>query len=194
MTDRNVDRVVMGFEIPAAAFQSINAFFIITLAPLFNFLWLALARRGWEPSTPTKFALSLVQLGLGFLLLVYGAGLASDPTQVAVIWIVLLYLLHTTGELCISPVGLSMTSRLSVPSVVGMMMGCWFLASAAGNYVSGTIAAMTGSATIGGEIVDPAAALQNYMDVYQSAGLYSIAAGLLALALVPIIKHYMHSS
>jgi POT family proton-dependent oligopeptide transporter len=194
MTDRNVDRVVMGFEIPAAAFQSINAFFIITLAPLFNFLWLALARRGWEPSTPTKFALSLVQLGLGFLLLVYGAGLASDPTQVAVIWIVLLYLLHTTGELCISPVGLSMTSRLSVPSVVGMMMGCWFLASAAGNYVSGTIAAMTGSATIGGEIVDPAAALQNYMDVYQSAGLYSIAAGLLTLALVPIIKHYMHSS
>jgi POT family proton-dependent oligopeptide transporter len=194
MTDRNVDRVVFGFEIPAAAFQSINAFFIITLAPLFNILWLTLAKRGWEPSTPTKFALSLIQLGLGFLLLVYGAGLATDPTQVAVLWIVLLYLLHTTGELCISPVGLSMTSKLSVPSVVGMMMGCWFLASAAGNYVSGTIAAMTGSATIGGEVADPAAALQTYMDVYQTAGLYSIAAGLLALALVPIIKHYMHNA
>ena len=194
MTDRNVDRVILGFEIPAAAFQSINAFFIITLAPLFNFLWLSLARRGWEPSTPTKFALSLIQLGLGFLLLVYGASVADDPTQVAVIWIVLLYLLHTTGELCISPVGLSMTSRLSVPSVVGMMMGCWFLASAAGNYVSGTIAAMTGSSTVGGEVVDPAAALQTYMDVYQTAGLYSIAAGLLALGLVPIIKHYMHDA
>ena len=194
MTDRNVDRVILGFEIPAAAFQSINAFFIITLAPLFNFLWITLARRGWEPSTPTKFALSLIQLGLGFLLLVYGAGLATDPTQVAVIWIVLLYLLHTTGELCISPVGLSMTSRLSVPGVVGMMMGCWFLASAAGNYVSGTIAAMTGSATVGGEVVDPAAALQTYMDVYQTAGLYSIVVGLLALALVPIIKHYMHDA
>ncbi|MDA9296600.1 peptide MFS transporter [Gammaproteobacteria bacterium] len=194
MTDRNVDRVILGFEIPAAAFQSINAFFIITLAPLFNFLWITLARRGWEPSTPTKFALSLIQLGLGFLLLVYGAGLATDPTQVAVIWIVLLYLLHTTGELCISPVGLSMTSRLSVPGVVGMMMGCWFLASAAGNYVSGTIAAMTGSATVGGEVVDPAIALQTYMDVYQTAGLYSIVVGLLALALVPIIKHYMHDA
>jgi proton-dependent oligopeptide transporter, POT family len=107
---------------------------------------------------------------------------------------VLLYLLHTTGELCISPVGLSMTSRLSVPGVVGMMMGCWFLASAAGNYVSGTIAAMTGSDTVGGEIVDPAAALQTYMDVYQTAGLYSIAAGLLALLIVPIIKHYMHAA
>ncbi|MDA0804207.1 MAG: peptide MFS transporter [Proteobacteria bacterium] len=194
MTDRNVDRVLFGFEIPAAAFQSINAFFIITLAPLFNFLWISLARRGWEPSTPAKFALSLIQLGLGFLLLVYGASLATDPTQVAVIWIVLLYLLHTTGELCISPVGLSMTSRLSVPGVVGMMMGCWFLASAAGNYVSGTIAAMTGSDTVGGEIVDPAAALQTYMDVYQTAGLYSIAAGLLALLIVPIIKHYMHAA
>ncbi|MBL6805634.1 MAG: peptide MFS transporter [Pseudomonadales bacterium] len=194
MTDRNVDRVLFGFEIPAAAFQSINAFFIITLAPLFNLLWISLARRGWEPSTPAKFALSLIQLGLGFLLLVYGASLATDPTQVAVIWIVLLYLLHTTGELCISPVGLSMTSRLSVPGVVGMMMGCWFLASAAGNYVSGTIAAMTGSDTVGGEIVDPAAALQTYMDVYQTAGLYSIAAGLLALLIVPIIKHYMHAA
>jgi proton-dependent oligopeptide transporter, POT family len=194
MTDRNVDRVLFGFEIPAAAFQSITAFFIITLAPLFNFLWISLARRGWEPSTPAKFALSLIQLGLGFLLLVYGASLATDPTQVAVIWIVLLYLLHTTGELCISPVGLSMTSRLSVPGVVGMMMGCWFLASAAGNYVSGTIAAMTGSDTVGGEIVDPAAALQTYMDVYQTAGLYSIAAGLLALLIVPIIKHYMHAA
>lgn len=194
MTDRNIDRVIFGFEVPAAAFQSVNAFFIITLAPLFNILWLSLAKRGWEPSTPTKFALSIIQLGLGFLVLVYGASVATDPTQVAIIWIVLLYFLHTTGELCISPVGLSMTSRLSVPRVVGMMMGCWFLASAAGNYVSGTIAAMTGSATVGGEVVDPAAALQTYLDVYQSAGLYSIAAGLLALAIVPIIKHYMHDA
>jgi proton-dependent oligopeptide transporter, POT family len=133
MTDRNVDRVVFGFEIPAAAFQSVNAFFIITLAPLFNLLWLGLAKRGWEPSTPMKFALSLIQLGLGFLFLVYGASLATDATQVALIWLILVYLLHTTGELCISPVGLSMTTKLSVPGVVGMMMGCWFLASAAGN-------------------------------------------------------------
>ncbi|HJO12040.1 MAG TPA: peptide MFS transporter, partial [Gammaproteobacteria bacterium] len=145
MTDRNVDRVVFGFEIPAAVFQSVNAFFIITLAPLFNALWIYLARNGWEPTTPMKFALSLIQLGLGFLFLVYGASLAGDPTQVALVWLVMLYFLHTTGELCISPVGLSMTTKLSMPKVVGMMMGCWFLASAAGNYVSGIIAAMTGS-------------------------------------------------
>ena len=155
-------------------------------------IWIALARRGWEPSTPMKFALSLIQLGLGFLFLVYGASLATDPTQVALIWLVLLYLLHTTGELCISPVGLSMTTKLSVPGVVGMMMGCWFLASAAGNYVSGTIAAMTGSDTVGGEVVDPAAALTTYMDVYYTAGLYSIAVGVFAIFLVPVLKRFMH--
>jgi len=154
MTDRNVDRVIFGFEIHAAVFQSVNATFIILLAPLFSALWIFLGRRGLDPSTPMKFALALIQLGIGFLLLVYGASRATDPTQVALIWLVLLYLLHTMGELCISPVGLSMTTKLSVPSVVGMMMGCWFLASAAGNYVSGQIAAMTGSGTVGGELVE----------------------------------------
>lgn len=192
MTDRNIDREVFGFVIPAAAFQSVNAFFIITLAPLFSMVWLSLSRRGWEPSTPMKFALSLIQLGLGFLFLVYGASIATDATQVALIWLILLYLMHTAGELCISPVGLSMTTKLSVPKVVGMMMGCWFLASAAGNYVSGTIAAMTGSDTIGGEVTDPAAALANYMDVYSTAGWYSVGAGVAAMLLVPVLKHFMH--
>ena len=192
MADRNIDRIVFGFEIPAAAFQSVNAFFIITLAPLFSMMWVYLARRGWEPSTPMKFALSLIQLGLGFLFLVYGASLAGDPTQVALLWLVLLYLLHTTGELCISPVGLSMTTKLSVPGVVGMMMGCWFLASAAGNYVSGTIAAMTGSDTVGGEVTDPAAALNSYMEVYTTAGWYSIGAGVLAVFLAPLLIRFMH--
>ena len=192
MTDRNIDRVILGFEIPAAAFQSVNAFFIIVLAPLFNLMWIYLAHRGWEPSTPMKFSLSLIQLGLGFLLLVYGASIATDSTQVALIWLVLLYLLHTTGELCISPVGLSMTTKLSVPRVVGMMMGCWFLASAAGNYVSGTIAAMTGSDTVGGEVTDPTAALASYMEIYATAGWYSIGAGVLAVFLVPLLRHFMH--
>lgn len=192
MADRNIDRVVFGLEVPVVWFQSINAFFIMTLAPVFSAAWVYLARRGWEPSTPLKFALSLIQLGLGFLFLVYGASIATDPTSVALIWLVLLYLLHTTGELCISPVGLSMTTKLSVPGVVGMMMGCWFLATAGGNYISGTIAAMTGSDTIGGEVVDPAAALAVYMDVYTTAGWYSIGIGVGAILLVPVLKHFMH--
>ncbi len=192
MADRNVDRFIFGYEVPAAVFQSVNAFFIIALAPVFGWLWTSLAKNGIELTAPTKFALSLILLGLGFLVLVYGSALAVDPTQVALIWLVLLYFFHTTGELCISPVGLSMTTKLSVPNVVGMMMGCWFLAMAAGNYVSGTIASMTGSDTIQGEVADPAAALASYMDVYQTAGLYSIAAGVLAMIFVPLLRHFMH--
>lgn len=192
MADRNVDRIVFGLELPAAIFQSVNAFFIITLAPLFNIAWIFLSRRGWEPSTPVKFAMALIQLGLGFLVLVYGASIATDPTQIALIWLLLLYLLHTTAELCISPVGLSMTTKLSVPGVVGMMMGCWFLAMAGGNYISGSIAAMTGSDTIGGEVVDPATALTTYMDVYFMAGIGSIGAGVLAIFLVPVLTRFMH--
>ncbi len=192
MTDRNVDRMIFGYEIHAAVFQSVNAAFIILLAPLFSFLWLYLGRKGMEPSTPMKFALSLIQLGLGFLLLVYGATQAEDPARVALIWLVLLYLLHTMGELCISPVGLSMTTKLSVPAVAGMMMGCWFLASAAGNYVSGQIAAMTGSDTIGGEVVDAGAALATYIDVYSAAGWYSIGCGAAAMLLAPLLRHFMH--
>tara|TARA_Y100000385_G_scaffold222571_1_gene232535 strand:- start:1007 stop:2563 length:1557 start_codon:yes stop_codon:yes gene_type:complete len=194
MTDRNFDRVILGLEIPAAAFQSVNAFFIILLAPLFNVAWIALAKKGWEPSTPAKFALALIQLGIGFLLLVYGASIAADPAKVALIWLILMYLLHTTGELCISPVGLSMTSRLSTPSVVGMMMGCWFLASAAGNYVSGMIAGLTGSGNIEGSPIDPEIALQSYIEVYMAAGFYSLAIGIFALILTPLIKKFMHES
>jgi len=194
MTDRNFDRVILGLEIPAAAFQSVNAFFIILLAPLFNVAWVALAKKGWEPSTPAKFALALIQLGIGFLLLVYGASLAADPAKVALIWLILMYLLHTTGELCISPVGLSMTSRLSTPSVVGMMMGCWFLASAAGNYVSGMIAGLTGSGNIEGSPIDPEIALQSYIEVYMAAGFYSLAIGIFALIITPLIKKFMHES
>ncbi len=192
MADRNVDRIVFGIELPASIFQSVNAFFIITLAPIFNVVWISLSRRGWEPSTPMKFALALIQLGLGFLFLVYGASIATDPTQIALIWLILLYLLHTTAELCLSPVGLSMTTKLSVPGVVGMMMGCWFLAMAGGNYISGTIAAMTGSDTIGGEVVDPAAALATYMEVYFAAGIGSIGVGVLAIFLTPVLTHFMH--
>ena len=192
MADRNVDRVVFGAELPAAIFQSVNAFFIILLAPLFSLLWVTLAKLGLEPSTPMKFALSLIQLGLGFICLVYGASLAPSPTHVALVWLLLLYLLHTMGELCISPVGLSMTTKLSVPQLVGMMMGCWFLASAAGNYVSGTIAAMTGADTLQGEVVDAGVALEGYMMVYSAAGWYSIAVGILALLLVPLLRRGMH--
>ena len=192
MIDRNVDRVFLGWEMKASMFQSINAFFIFALAPLFGLLWVWLSKKGWEPSTPMKFALCLFQVGLGFLVMVYGASIAPNPSEVAVIWVILLFLLHTTGELCMSPVGLSMTTKLSVPKVVGMMMGVWFLCSAAGNFVSGLIAKAAGAETVGGVVVDKAAALAGYMEVYQTVGYFAIGAGIFAVLVTPVCKKMMH--
>ena len=115
-------------------FQSLNAGFIFTIAPLFAMLWIALAKRNMEPSTPIKFSIGIILVGLGFLALVYGMR-SSEGLQTGVFWIILIYLLHTLGELCLSPVGLSSVTKLSPQRIVGFMMGMWFFASAAGNYV-----------------------------------------------------------
>ena len=124
LTDRGVDRTILGWEVPASMFQSLNAFFIFTLAPLFAFMWLALARRNIEPSTPLKFAIGIMFVGIGFLVLVFGMK-SSAGVQTGVFWIMLIYLLHTIGELCLSPVGLSSVTKLSPKRIVGMMMGMW---------------------------------------------------------------------
>ena len=155
-TERNVDKQLFGMRIQASQFQAFNPAFIILLAPVFSWLWVALARRRFEPSTPAKFGLGVVQVGLGFAALVYGAQQADTNGIVAAGWLALAYLLHTTGELCLSPVGLSMVTKLSVPRVVGLMMGVWFLSSAFSHYVAGLIAAgasvseTPGAAVVGG--------------------------------------------
>ena len=141
-TDRVVDRNLAGIEIAASQFQSLNAGFILLLGLPFAALWAALARRGREPGIAAKFALGIIQAGLGFGALVLGIELADEAGKVAMIWIVLAYLLHTTGELCLSPVGLSMVTKLTPARVTGMMMGTWFLAVAFADYVSGVLAAM----------------------------------------------------
>ncbi len=192
LTDRAVDRSLLGFEIPASMFQSLNSLFIFTLAPLFSILWITLARRGWEPSTPVKFALGVFQVGLGFLVLVFGLQMGADDARMSMIWIVMIYFLHTTGELCLSPVGLSMITKLSVKRVVGMMMGVWFLASGFANYVAGTIAATTGAETIGGEITDLAAAKTNYATVYTNIGWIAVGIALVIFLVSPILRRGMH--
>lgn len=191
LADRNVDRVLFGYEIPASMFQSLNAGFIFALAPFFAMLWIKLASKGLEPSTPAKFGLGIIQLGLGFLVLVFGMS-TSNPGETGMIWLVLIYLLHTTGELCLSPVGLSMVTKLSVKRVVGMMMGAWFLASGFANFVSARIAQMTAVETEGGEIVDAAAAAVTYSKVYTDVGLLAIGIGVAMIVISPILKKYMH--
>ncbi len=190
--DRAVDRVLFGYELPASIFQSFNAFFIFLLAPVFSILWTKLAKRGLEPSTPVKFGLALLQVGLGFLVLVFGARLAGTEQGVSMIWLVLIYLFHTTGELCLSPVGLSMITKLSVPRIVGMMMGVWFLASAGANFIASKIAQLTSSKTITGEALNQTSALMRTLDVYDNVGWFAVAIGVFLLLISPLLRRGMH--
>ena len=194
LTDRGVDRVIFGWEVPASMFQSLNAGFIFTIAPLFALLWIALAKRNMEPSTPIKFSIGIVFVGLGFLALVYGMK-SSVGLQTGVVWIILIYLLHTLGELCLSPVGLSSVTKLSPQRIVGFMMGMWFFASAAGNYVAGLIARATSSESSGvsGEVYN-LSQKQSFIDVYTDVGLMAIGCGIILALITPLLKKLMHGS
>lgn len=132
-------REILDFTVPAGWFQSINPIFIIILAPFFGALWIKLGQRNMDPSIPVKFALGLIFLGLGFFVMVAAAKLAIDA-KVGAYWLILTYLLHTTGELCLSPVGLSTITKLAPKRIVGQMMGIWFLATSLGNLIAGLVA------------------------------------------------------
>ncbi len=194
LTDRGVNRVIFGWEVPASMFQSLNAGFIFTIAPLFAMLWIALAKRNMEPSTPIKFSIGIIFVGLGFLALVYGMR-SSEGLQTGVFWIILIYLLHTLGELCLSPVGLSSVTKLSPQRIVGFMMGMWFFASAAGNYVAGLIARATASESSGisNDVFD-LIQKQSFMDVYTDVGLMAIGCGIFLAILTPILKKLTHGA
>ena len=182
-TDRHVDRA--GVE--ASMFQSINAIYIILLAPVFAALWQWLGRRGKEPSTPLKFGLGVVQVGLGFLVLVWGAEAVGINVPTPVIFIFLIYLLHTTGELCLSPVGLSAMNRLAPAHMASLIMGTWFFASATGNFAAGLIAAATGAEGVGEE-----AGKAQVLDVYSTVGWTAVAIGVGVMLVSPLIKKLMH--
>src|SRR5690606_11505716 len=183
-TDRYVDRA--GVE--ASIFQSINPIYIILLAPLFAALWTWLGRKGLEPSAPAKFGLAMVQLGAGFLVLVFGAQMVGMENMTPVIFIFLIYLLHTTGELCLSPVGLSAMNRLAPAHMASLIMGTWFFASATGNFAAGLIAAATGAE----EAVGAGAAKETVLGVYTTVGWVAIGVGVGILAVSPLIKRLMH--
>lgn len=188
-TDRNVD---MGDIFTAGMFQSLNPFFIFIFAPIFAWLWVRLSQKGLEPSTPTKFALGVLQVGLGFAVLIFGASQAGPDGKVAVIWLALMYLLHTTGELCISPVGLSMVTRLSVAKVGGMMMGVWFLSSSFAAYVAGIIAGLMAIPEQGGMQQDGLASLMIYTSVFEKLALVAVVVGIFMLLVAPFLHRRMH--
>jgi POT family proton-dependent oligopeptide transporter len=139
--ERLTDRDYFGWEMPASWLQSVNALCIVLLAPVFSAIWLWLGAR--NPSIPAKFALGLVQLGAGFLVMAWASVHAAGGGLVSPAWLVATYFLHTTGELCLSPVGLSSMTKLSPPRFVGQMMGIWFVAAALGNLIAGRVAGLT---------------------------------------------------
>jgi POT family proton-dependent oligopeptide transporter len=191
--DRNTDLHLVGsLSIPAAQTQFFNSFYIVTLAPLFSAMWIWLGRRGLEPSTPVKFGLALAGVGAGFLFLVLGARFADAAFKVSVWWLAGLYLIHTISELCISPVGLSMITKLSLVRIVGLMMGVWFLSIAVAQYVAGAIAQVASVDTVGGEVTNPKLSLDTYIHVFTVIGWVSMAIGGVLLLLSRPIRKLMH--
>jgi POT family proton-dependent oligopeptide transporter len=180
-TDRYVDRA----GVPTSLFQSINPIYIVLLAPLFAGLWQVLGRRGLEPSAPAKFGLGLTQLGLGFLVFVWGANSVGSAALTPVLFLFLIYLLHTTGELCLSPVGLSAMARLAPLHLASFVMGAWFYMTAVGNFVAGKIGEATGGE--GGEM-----SKELVLTIYTKIGWVAIGVSLVVLALSPLVKRWMH--
>ncbi len=187
-TDRNIDKGIF----TAGMFQSLNPAFIIILAPLFAYIWVKLSQKDREPSTPVKFALAIFQVGLGFAVLVLGISQAGEDGQVAVIWLVLMYLLHTTGELCLSPVGLSMVTKLSVQKVAAMMMGVWFLSSALAAYAGGMIAGLMAIEDSPGSTVSPLDSLAVYSNVFESLAWLAVLMGVGLFLVSPWLSRKMH--
>ena len=180
-TDRYVDRGT----VPASLFQSINPIYIILLAPLFAALWQWLGRRGQEPSAPAKFGLALAQMGLANLVLVWGAQAYGLAAMTPVLFVFLYYLLATTGELCLSPVGLSAMNRLAPSYLASLIMGAWFYMTAVGNFVAGKIGEATGGH--GGEM-----SKDKLLEIYEMFGWVAIGAAVVVLLLSRFVKSWMH--
>jgi POT family proton-dependent oligopeptide transporter len=187
---------VGGSDIKATVFQAANPVFIVVFGLAFTALWGFLSARRWEPSTPIKFALGLLQLGLGFGALWYGAQHADSRGMVGMSWLLLGYLLHTTGELCLSPVGLSMVTILSPKRMVSTVMGAWFLATAFSQYLAGIIATFTGVLhEVGGEqrVPAPIETVGIYGDVFGTIGITAIVSAGTLFALAPLLTRWTHA-
>jgi POT family proton-dependent oligopeptide transporter len=183
LADRIVDRDLGGWEFPTAWFQSVNSVAIITLAPVLAWLWVRMGRN--NPSIPRKFGLGLLFNGLAFLLLVFALKtMVSDAGKIPFWTLFMVYVIQSIGELCLSPIGLSMTTKLAPARLGGLAMGCWFLSIAIGNNLSGIFAGhVSGS---GGMTVDSAQAGYNF-------GFYAlVAAGVLMFLIAPFVRKLMH--
>lgn len=185
--EKVVSHNILGFEVTAAQFQALNPIFIIALGPLLATLWMRLGAKGSEPFPPFKFVLALAQVALGFGALVLGIKLADANGVVSPIWLVLAYLFHTTGELCLSPVGLSMVSKLSPTRVCSAVMGLWFLSISFANYIAGLLAQMTATDGIAGGAV-----LSTYSDAFSTIMYIGLVGALLLILIMPFLNRVFY--
>lgn len=192
--DRNVDMNFMGIHLSSAALNnSINGAMVVIMSPIFGWLWIKLAKINANPNSLIKFGLGLIQLGIGFYMFVLGAQTAHDG-MVNLFWFAMGYFFMTTGELCLSPIGLSAITKLSPPKMVGLMMGMWFLASAFGQYMAGIIGTMMAippdSAT-GGKM-SAVQSLPIYTGIFSQITIVSVASGIFLLLLYPLLRKFMY--
>ncbi|MFC2123742.1 peptide MFS transporter [Bacteroidota bacterium] len=187
LTDRYVNR----HGIDASQFQAVNPLYIIILAPFFTWLWGKLSRNKMEPFTPYKFFIGLIQMAIGYAIIVFGArSIIGSDSLMPVIFLMGMYLFHTTGELSLSPVGLSIVTKLSPAKIVGFVMGSWFLSIAFAHKIAGVLGQMIASP---GNGTDRDTALGAYADVYMTWGVYVVlGAAVVLLILSPILKKWMH--
>jgi len=193
--DRNTDRSVFGlFSISAPQTQNFNPICIVLFAPLMSMLWTGLARRGLEPTIPVKFSIALMGVGAGFLFLVFGSTFAGAGSnfQVGLWWLAGLYLIHSLAELCISPVGLSMVTKLSIARVVGLMMGVWFLSISVAQYFAGVVAQFMSVETVGGQVTNLKVSLDTYTSTFTFIAWIAIGAGVLLFLLSWPLQKWMH--
>ena len=183
-----------GQSMTAGQTQTFNSGFILIFAPVFSAIWAWLGQRRLDPNPAVKFGLGLVQVGAGFFILVFGASQASAGFQVPIIYLALAYLLHTTGELCLSPVGLSQMTRLAPAAMLSTIMATWFLASSWAQSIGAMVAQMTAAETVAGQVLDPGAALATYTHVFGLIGWVGVGAGVLLLALSPLLGKMVHGA
>lgn len=197
VTESMVGMIANGTQLKASIFQAVNPVCIVSLGLLFSMLWGFLGKLRLEPNASIKFALGLMQLGLGFGVLWYGAKYCDSFGMVAMSWLLLAYVLSTTGELCLSPVGLSMVTKLSPPRMVSTVMGAWFLATAFSNYLAGMIAKLTGveHGKDGAEniIPLPLKTVHVYGDVFGKIAIAGVVSGVLLLIISPLLVRWMHA-
>ncbi|MCV6614446.1 MAG: peptide MFS transporter [Cellvibrionaceae bacterium] len=190
--DRVVDRNWGGIEFTASQFGSLNAGFIMLLALPFAWLWVKLSKVGLNPNTPVKFGLGIILAGLGFGALVWGAAFADESGRISMWWLVLAYLLHTMGELCLSPVGLSAVTKLSVHRIVGMAMGTWFLATALSETVAQRLAQMAAVDTESVDVNNVTEIVATYNDLFSFLMWLGIGVGVFMIIIAPVLKKGMH--